>query len=230
MPFAIPTPMPMSGDRDEGVGHVRQAILHQYRRAQGQPARPHSGCRKARGDRRARAPAAWWSRSAHRLTRRRRGSASASWCIIIKGCTSGNHCRGGWQQLCRRLAGKVLWQHAHGGHAQYLKVPANTGAAVRMSCRFRQGLRSPAAPGNAYSALRRMNLSGNDTLAIFARARSDWRPRNTPRRWGAKVIALDISPQAAGARESIRRRSCGQPGSNDPSPRSRISPMAASRI
>jgi Alcohol dehydrogenase GroES-like domain len=43
-----------------------------------------------------------------------------------QGCTQCNHCRSGWQQLCQEVPVKVYGNNAHGGHAQYLKVPANT--------------------------------------------------------------------------------------------------------
>ena len=43
-----------------------------------------------------------------------------------QGCTQCNHCRSGWQQLCQEVPVKVYGGNAHGGHARYLKVPANT--------------------------------------------------------------------------------------------------------
>src|ERR1700726_4407364 len=43
-----------------------------------------------------------------------------------QGCTQCNHCRSGWQQLCQEVPVKVYGNNAHGGHAHYLKVPANT--------------------------------------------------------------------------------------------------------
>ena len=43
-----------------------------------------------------------------------------------QGCTQCNHCRSGWQQLCQEVPVKVYGSNSHGGHAQYLKVPANT--------------------------------------------------------------------------------------------------------
>ena len=43
-----------------------------------------------------------------------------------QGCTQCNHCRSGWQQLCQEVPVKVYGSNSHGGHAKYLKVPANT--------------------------------------------------------------------------------------------------------
>ena len=42
------------------------------------------------------------------------------------GCTQCSHCRSGWQQLCQEVPVKVYGSNAHGGHAQYLRVPADT--------------------------------------------------------------------------------------------------------
>ena len=50
-----------------------------------------------------------------------------------QGCTQCNHCRSGWQQLCQEVPVKVYGNNAHGGHAQYLKVPANTLVRVQMT-------------------------------------------------------------------------------------------------
>ena len=43
-----------------------------------------------------------------------------------QGCTQCNHCRSGWQQLCQEVPVKVYGSNSHGGHAKYLRVPANT--------------------------------------------------------------------------------------------------------
>jgi D-arabinose 1-dehydrogenase-like Zn-dependent alcohol dehydrogenase len=100
-----------------------------------------------------------------------------------QGCTQCNHCRSGWQQLCQEVPVKVYGNNAHGGHAQYLKVPANTLVPLPDELSFSAGAAIACGSGTAYSALRRMNLSGNDTIAIFGQGRWDWQPPNTPRRW-----------------------------------------------
>ncbi|MGB8608356.1 alcohol dehydrogenase catalytic domain-containing protein, partial [Bradyrhizobium sp.] len=79
-----------------------------------------------------------------------------------QGCTQCNHCRSGWQQLCQEVPVKVYGNNAHGGHAQYLKVPANTLVPLPDELSFSAGAAIACGSGTAYSALRRMNLSGND--------------------------------------------------------------------
>src|SRR5665213_2189984 len=94
-------------------------------------------------------------------------SASASWCITIRAAPQCNHCSSGWQQLCQEVPVKVYGNNAHGGHAQYLKVPANTLVPLPDELSFSAGAAIACGSGTAYSELRRMNLSGNDTIAIF---------------------------------------------------------------
>src|ERR1700692_1970444 len=82
------------------------------------------------------------------------------------GCTQWNHCRSGWQQLCQEVPVKVYGNNAHGGHAQYLKVPANTLVPLPDELSFSAGAAIGCGSGTAFSALRRMNLSGNDQIDL----------------------------------------------------------------
>jgi threonine dehydrogenase-like Zn-dependent dehydrogenase len=47
-----------------------------------------------------------------------------------RGCTTCNHCRSGWQQLCQRVKPmvRVYGNNDDGGHAPYLKYPAEDDA------------------------------------------------------------------------------------------------------
>src|SRR3979490_617813 len=112
-----------------------------------------------------------------------------------QGCTQCNHCRSGWQQLCQEVPVKVYGNNAHGGHAQYLKVPANTLVPLPDELSFSEGAAIACGSGTAYSALRRMNLSGKDTIAIFGQGPVGLAATQYAKAMGARVIALDISPQ-----------------------------------
>jgi D-arabinose 1-dehydrogenase-like Zn-dependent alcohol dehydrogenase len=69
------------------------------------------------------------------------------------------HCRVGWSQLCR--AGIVVYGvTAHGGHAEYLKVPARTLVPLPDELSFVEGAAVSCGTGTAYGALRRMHLAG----------------------------------------------------------------------
>ena len=89
-----------------------------------------------------------------------------------QGCTVCEHCRSGWQQLCQNVPVKVYGNNSDGGHAPYMKVPANTLVTLPDELSFEAGAAIACGTGTAYGALRRINLSGNDTIAIFAAVRS----------------------------------------------------------
>src|SRR6202050_2511780 len=114
-----------------------------------------------------------------------------------QGCTQCNHCRAGWQQLCQEVPVKVYGNNAHGGHAQSLKVPANTLVPLPDELSFSAGAAIACGSGTAYSALRRMNLSGNDTLAGFGQGPVGLAANQYAKARGAKVISLHISEQLA---------------------------------
>ena len=85
---------------------------------------------------------------------------------------------------------KVYGNNEHGGHAKYLKVPANTLVPLREELTFTAGAAIACGSGTAYGALRRMNVSGRDTIAIFGQgpvglagtqfAEAIGRPRDRP--------------------------------------------------
>jgi D-arabinose 1-dehydrogenase-like Zn-dependent alcohol dehydrogenase len=126
-----------------------------------------------------------------------------------QGCTTCGHCRTGWQQLCQKTSVKVYGNNSHGGHAQYMCVPANTLVPLDEALSFTAGAAISCGTGTAYGALRRMNVSGNDTLAIFGQGPVGLSATQLAAAMGARVIALDISPQrlerarAFGAAETI---------------------------
>ena len=101
-----------------------------------------------------------------------------------QGCTQCNHCRSGWQQLCQEVPVKVYGSNSHGGHAKYLKVPANTlvplaeraellrrrGDLLRLGHRVQRAAADATCPATTPSR-------------SSARARSGLPARNSPRRW-----------------------------------------------
>src|SRR6478735_7324143 len=133
-----------------------------------------------------------------------------------QGCTQCNHCRAGWQQLCQEVPVKVFGNNAHGGHANYLRVPANTLVPLPDELSFSAGAAIACGSGTAYSALRRMNLSGNDTIAIFGQGPVGLAATQYAKAMGARVIALDISPQRLERAKAFGADEVVNPGSNDP--------------
>lgn len=133
-----------------------------------------------------------------------------------QGCTQCNHCRSGWQQLCQEVPVKVYGNNAHGGHAQYLCVPANTLVPLPDELSFAAGAAISCGSGTAYSALLRMKLSGNDTIAIFGQGPVGLAATQYAKAMGATVIALDIAPQRLARAKEFGVDHAVNPGLNDP--------------
>jgi threonine dehydrogenase-like Zn-dependent dehydrogenase len=133
-----------------------------------------------------------------------------------QGCTQCNHCRSGWQQLCQEVPVKVYGSNSNGGHAKYLCVPANTMVPLPDELSFSAGAAIACGSGTAYSALRRMNLSGNDTIAIFGQGPVGLAGTQFAKAMGARVIALDVNSQRLERAKEFGADETVNPGSNDP--------------
>ena len=100
------------------------------------------------------------------------------------------HCRVGWSQLCK--AGITVYGvTAHGGHAQYLKVPARTLVPLPDELSFVAGAAVSCGTGTAYGALRRMQLAGGSTLAVFGQGPVGVSATLLGAKMGARVIAVE---------------------------------------
>ncbi len=133
-----------------------------------------------------------------------------------QGCTQCTHCRAGWQQLCQEVPVKVYGNNAHGGHAHYLCVPANTLVPLPDELSFAAGAAISCGSGTAYSALLRMKLSGNDTIAIFGQGPVGLAATQYAKAMGATVIALDVAQQRLARAKEFGVDHAVNPGSNDP--------------
>lgn len=133
-----------------------------------------------------------------------------------QGCTQCIHCRSGWQQLCQEVPVKVYGSNTHGGHARYLKVPANTIVPLPDELSFAAGAAISCGTGTAYSALRRMNISGNDTIAIFGQGPVGLSATQLAKAMGAYVIALDISPERLARATELGADKTINPSADDP--------------
>src|SRR6266545_1377776 len=115
-------------------------------------------------------------------------------CHHYKGCGVCGHCRSGWSQLCEE--GFVAYGlSGHGGHADYLKVPASTLVPLPDELSYAAGAAISCGTGTAYGALRRMQASGRDTIAIFGQGPVGLSATQLAVAMGARAIALDISAE-----------------------------------
>ncbi len=109
-----------------------------------------------------------------------------------KGCGRCKHCRVGWSQLCR--AGITVYgMTGHGGHAPFMKVPAFTLVPLADELSFEEGAAISCGTGTAYGALKRIDVSGRDTLAVFGQGPVGLSATMLGHAMGARVIAVDIS-------------------------------------
>jgi threonine dehydrogenase-like Zn-dependent dehydrogenase len=132
-----------------------------------------------------------------------------------KGCGVCNHCRSGWTQLCR--AGIVVYGvTGHGGHAPYMKVPASTLVPLPDELSFETGAAISCGTGTAYGALRRIRLSGHDTIAIFGQGPVGLSATQLARAMGARVIALDVGAERRALAQQFGAEAVVDPGSDDP--------------
>jgi threonine dehydrogenase-like Zn-dependent dehydrogenase len=111
-----------------------------------------------------------------------------------KGCGRCKHCRAGWSQLCRGQR-VVYGMTGHGGHAPLMKVPASTLVPLPDDLSFEEGAAISCGTGTAYGALRRLDVSGRDTLAVFGQGPVGLSATMLGHAMGARVIAVDISPE-----------------------------------
>jgi threonine dehydrogenase-like Zn-dependent dehydrogenase len=110
------------------------------------------------------------------------------------GCGVCKHCRVGWSQLCRE--GIVVYGvTAHGGHAEYLKVPARTLVPLPDELSFIEGAAVSCGTGTAYGALRRMHLAGGSTLAVFGQGPVGLSATLLGAKMGARVIAVETNAE-----------------------------------
>ena len=110
------------------------------------------------------------------------------------GCGVCSHCRVGWSQLCR--AGITVYGvTAHGGHADYLKVPVRTIVEMPEELSFAEGAAVACGTGTAFGALKRMNMNGGDTLAVFGQGPVGLSATVIGVAMGARVIAVETSPE-----------------------------------
>jgi len=110
------------------------------------------------------------------------------------GCGQCKHCRVGWSQLCRKGI-TVYGMTGHGGHAPYMKVPARTLVPLPDELSFEEGAAVSCGTGTAYGALKRLDVSGRDTLAVFGQGPVGLSATQLGVAMGARVIAVDLSPE-----------------------------------
>jgi threonine dehydrogenase-like Zn-dependent dehydrogenase len=106
------------------------------------------------------------------------------------GCGMCKHCRIGYTQMCVH-GSRVMGSSANGGNAPYLLAPATSLVALPDELSFSEGAAVACGTGTAYSALKRLGVSGRDTLAVFGQGPVGLAATQLATAMGARVIAVD---------------------------------------
>jgi threonine dehydrogenase-like Zn-dependent dehydrogenase len=108
------------------------------------------------------------------------------------GCGQCKYCRVGYSQLC--LHGHLVYgSSAHGGHADYIKVLPSMLVPLAEELTFEEGAAISCGTGTAYLALKRLDVSGRDTLAIFGQGPVGLSGTLLGKAMGARIVVVDIS-------------------------------------
>jgi threonine dehydrogenase-like Zn-dependent dehydrogenase len=132
-----------------------------------------------------------------------------------EGCGTCKHCKGGWQQMC--LDGTTVFgSSGHGAHAKYMRVPVSTLVPLPDKLSFTTGAAISCGTGTAYGALRRLQLQGGETIAIFGQGPVGLSATQLATAMGARVIALDISEERLAMARDFGATETINAASNDP--------------
>jgi 2-desacetyl-2-hydroxyethyl bacteriochlorophyllide A dehydrogenase len=131
------------------------------------------------------------------------------------GCGVCEHCRVGWSQLCPN-GFKVFGVTGNGGHADYMLVPARTLVPLPDALSFETGAAISCGTGTAYGALRRMNLSGVDSLAVFGQGPVGLSATQLAKAMGARVYAVDVGKERRALAKDFGADHVIDPAQDDP--------------
>lgn len=111
------------------------------------------------------------------------------------GCGVCDQCRTGWSQICETDKPVTYGLSDHGGHANYMKVPATTLVTLPDELAFEAGAAISCGSGTSYSALRRMAPNGSHTVVIFGQGPVGLSGTQFAVAMGCRVIALDVNEE-----------------------------------
>ena len=109
------------------------------------------------------------------------------------GCGTCKHCRVGYTQMC--LHHHVVYGFSgHGGNAPYMLCQPLMLVHLPDELSFAGGAAVACGTGTAYMALKRLDVSGRDTLAIYGQGPVGLSGTMLASAMGARVVAIDVEP------------------------------------
>ena len=131
------------------------------------------------------------------------------------GCGKCKHCLVGYAQMCLK-GGTTYGVAAHGGHAEYMLVKDYMLVDLPDDLTFEEGAAISCGSGTAYLALRRLDVSGRDTLAIFGQGPVGLSATMMAKAMGAQVIAVDLAPERLDLAKEFGADHVINPASDEP--------------
>jgi threonine dehydrogenase-like Zn-dependent dehydrogenase len=107
------------------------------------------------------------------------------------GCGRCKHCLSGYAQMC--LQGSTVYgSTGHGAHAPFMRIVSPSMLVpLPDELSFEEGAAVSCGTGTAYLALKRLDVSGRDTLTIFGQGPVGLSGTMLAKAMGARVIAID---------------------------------------
>jgi threonine dehydrogenase-like Zn-dependent dehydrogenase len=108
------------------------------------------------------------------------------------GCGHCKMCMIGYYQMC--LNGSIVYGggNGNGGHAPYMKVVPYMLVPLPDELTFEEGAAVSCGTGTAYMAVKRLGVSGRDTLAIYGQGPVGLSATMLAKAMGARVIGVDV--------------------------------------
>ncbi|MBI4219279.1 MAG: zinc-binding dehydrogenase [Chloroflexi bacterium] len=107
------------------------------------------------------------------------------------GCGRCKYCLTGWPQLCVAGGHKVYGFNADGGNSDLMLALSSMCVPMPDQLSFGEGAAIACGTGTAYQALKRLNVNGLDTLAVYGQGPVGLSATLLGAAMGARVIAID---------------------------------------
>ena len=112
------------------------------------------------------------------------------------GCGECRYCTIGWTQLCPVTEKRLYYGgSAHGGHGEYMVAHENTCIPLSDDLTFDEGAYLACGATTAFQALKKLQVSGRDVLAVFGAGPVGLAATVLGTAMGAQVIAVDIDSE-----------------------------------
>jgi threonine dehydrogenase-like Zn-dependent dehydrogenase len=112
------------------------------------------------------------------------------------GCGVCENCAMGYEQLCQQ-GNRVTYGGGtgNGANAEFILVPSRTLVHLPAELSFEEGAAIACGTGTAWNGLKKMNISGRDTVAVYGQGPVGLSGAISAKAMGARVIAIDVVPE-----------------------------------